>query len=290
MNYVHPRVWLFVMVIFSIIFVLNLQFKNSIRKYVFSQKISSIFDSQARNEGDVKVVLLCSSLGKQGLSDSHILNQLMEEFDSSKFEFVKISIDAASLEDFTDNQLLYNKLIEYEPDYIILQESYLFIDRIRMLRFYSIRHTIGIRQLYELFQRSKSSKRMIVENTKTNEIYVDSLKNQSHFLMGRNKIRESPTLHNFTKNIGATILVTELPLPRHFEDVMDSTRQTQSYQKIFAEEKNKTDFIYLKYPRSHPFSHYYDESHMNDVGEQIFTRWLLHKISEIHKGIYQTTE
>lgn len=284
MNYIHPRVWLVVGSVFSFFFVLILTIQPRIKKHFHNQKIEEVFNAQARKEGDIKVVLLCSSMGRQAISDGHILNHQMESYDSIKFEFVKVSFSNANLKDFTQNQVLREKLVDYEPDYILLQESYLFMDQRRTLSSYSLRSTINYRQILELFDGPDTPKKKIADNYKIIDVYADSLSSESRFFNIRKKIRETPVLEEFTKGLSATILVAELPLPGHFEGVMDSIRQTQPYQSILQKEKTATDFTYLEYPIAHPFAFFYDESHMNDFGEAVYTKWLLQKISVIHKG------
>lgn len=282
MNYVHPRVWLVVFVLFSVLFVLNIQFKDTIKTYFNNQRIDYIFKTQAKNKGDVKVLLLCSSLGKQGISDSDELNQLMAEIDSSRFEFVKVSIRTASLTtDFIENQSLYERIIDYDPDYIVFQESYLFIDRIEDVTTVSLRNTINAQNILELIG-VKSTIQEALKNIETTSVYEDSTLNNSPFLSRRIQIRDEACLNIFTKDLRATILVLELPLPGYFEDVMDSIRQTRSYQEIYNAEKEKTDFIYLAFPKRLPFAYYYDASHMNDFGERVYTSWFLKTLSNIH--------
>ena len=282
MNYPNPRVWIVVMTIFSALFFLNFQFKKALRNFFNNQRIQYIFKTQALNEGDVKVVLLCSSLGKQGISDSWILNKRMRQINSLSFEFVKVPFAAATLEDFVDNQLLFEKLIVYDPDYVVFQESYLFIDRVKNINFFSLRNTINFQNIRQLFEISDAKMERSIRNKNTMNIYADSLSNESDFLMYRSEIRTSPSLAKFKTELNATLLVLELPLPGHFENMMDSIRMTDQYHKIYQAEKRLTNFIYLDYPRSHPFSYYNDESHMNDKGEEVFTDWFLQTLRAIY--------
>ena len=287
MKYPHPKIWLSVGLIFSMVFAINFYFQDELRAYFNKSRIEHVFESQAHKDGAVRVVLLCSSLGKQGLSDVSILNKKMKTIDSSqKYEFVKLPFVAARLEDFTENPLLLKKLKEYDPHFLVFQESYLFTDRVKDLHFYALRNTISFYNVRAaLLHRTEHMLEQAILNKKTVEIYPDSLSTQSRLLSDRNKFREEPSLTDFSEMLKATIVVLEVPLPRPFEEKMDSIRQVDSYHAIFRKEKEVNDFIYFDYPRKHPFAYYYDESHMNDVGEQVYTDWFLRRLRVLNDSL-----
>ncbi|MEQ9008432.1 MAG: hypothetical protein RLP12_11145, partial [Ekhidna sp.] len=196
--------------------------------------------------------------------------------------FVKLPIAAATLEDFTGNQLLLDRLKTYNPDYLLIQESFLLVDRIKDVNSFSLRNTISFQNIKEMTLRSPDVMERGIKNKNTLNVYSDSLTRSSHFLTRRSNIRSFSSLEAFS-NLNSELLVFEIPLPSFLETVMDSIRQSDQYREVYTTTKKLSNFRYIKYPYSHPFSHYYDESHMNDIGEQIFTTWFLKKISEIHK-------
>ncbi|SNS74177.1 hypothetical protein SAMN05421640_1066 [Ekhidna lutea] len=282
MKYPHPRVWGVVIMVFSALFFSNLQFREVIREHIINGRIKYIFDSYAKSDAEVKVVFLCSSHGKDAISDGPVLNQKMKKLDSISYEFVKVPIPGAALEDFTTNQLLIDRLADYNPDYLLIQESYLFIDLIKNINSFSLRKTISFQNIKEILDGSGSIMEQGIQNKNTRSIHPDSLMRTSNFLVKRSNIRSSSSLKPFRTAFDAKLIVFEIPLPAYFETLKDSIRQTNQYKEIFTRVKRQTDFTYVAYPNSHPFSHYFDVSHMNDIGEQVYTDWLLKRISGIH--------
>lgn len=280
MNYPPLKVWLITLLLFSVTFFVNGFFQDEIHRFFLDRRFEYVFSTQATTTDDVKVVILCSSLGHQAIGDVALLDDMMPVFDQAfDYEFVKLTVTGANLEDFTGSQLLMDQLVAYDPDILVIQESFLFFDRKEYLQSYSLRRTVT-RILKNLFSNPQSSEKALL-NRVTEEVYKDSLRYHSPFLSRRVEVRKQPSLNLFSEKLDAVIVVAEVPLPELYERAMDEKRGSDVYTSLFRAEYKLTSFHYLDFKEPLPFSYYYDESHMNDRGEWKYTNWLLQKLRSI---------
>ncbi|WP_462249550.1 hypothetical protein [Ekhidna sp.] len=266
---------------FSVILILNIYSKD-IRRYFFSKPIGIAFDRVNEDSADIRVLILGSSYVREALSDPNVMSKQISKNDRNiSYSFVKLIMGGAGLDDFVDNAYLFKKIERYDPHYILLQESTVFFYNEQKIEALGLRRDLSPRMIRTWLSGSRESY-IRQQSNHSNTFINDSSQLATDIVLDRIVRPDVSMLKDFLDKIDAELILLHIPLPGQLESLKDSLRNTEDYVNNFKRIESKSDIHMFKYDKSMAFKNYYDQAHMNDMGEKEYTNWFLTKLHEFH--------
>ncbi|WP_436516320.1 hypothetical protein [Ekhidna sp. To15] len=282
MKYPPLRLWVITVTILATTVLTLYHFKSDIRRSLFNKSVEVAFDNAVATDGGVKVVLLGSSHIKESISDPDVLSRMANQNDSNvNYSFVKITRGSGMLEDYSQNKFLMDKINSYDPTYIIIQESISFFNRKRTLYSLGLQNDIQLFwHLKALYDNTAYLKKMA--NSANCDIGDSTLKGHQGILPAKRVRSMDNTLSDFIKRLNRKTIILHIPLPITIERKLDSVRNTSKYASLFKQEQALSNFSVFWFERPMPHKFYYDRSHMNNMGEDIYTKWFIETLHQFH--------
>lgn len=282
------KVWVFTTLILGLVIVFTKLYRGEIRRYLFRNLIEVAFNLSEAKEKDVRVVILCSSHGKEGISDPPVLSSLANQNEEgTTYSFVKIVRTAAMLEDFTENEFLFNKIATFDPHYVVIQESFCFMKRDHSAKTFGVQNDL---QLMRQFQILRHGAPNVCPKWLSNSVQklgpkFDTLRREYTSVLESKTVRENDRkLSRFIRKIGRYTVIAHIPAPAPIETKLDSIRNTKEYISIYEDEKLRGNFSAFWFKQPMPYKYFYDRGHLNDRGEEIYTQWFVNQLQKLHQS------
>ena len=283
----HPsiNIWIITIFIFTVtVSILHFN-RGSIRRLLLKKPIEVAFAHQSPDsDAVVKVVLLCSSHGKEALSDASTLNEVASiNEDGINYDFVKITRSIATLEDYALNEALLKEIELYDPTYVVIQESISFFNRSRTLYMMGLKNDIQFSKHLKALSNEAFYLKMMSNTTNKDHQPVDSTVWLNRNMLPEKQLRpDDGLLSKFIQAFNRKAIILHIPLPGPIEADLDSARNTLAYRNIFSKEQALSNFTIFWFKNDMPYRYYYDRAHMNHTGETIYTRWFVNELHQFH--------
>jgi len=279
------KLWLLTGIILSL-FVGVFHFQRvNIRHFLFNKPIEVAFAAAKPKEGDIKVVMICTSFGRDGLSDPLVLEELSKDNQQGlTYSFVKLVKAGGILEDFTENSILVAQINDFNPDYVIIQESFSFFQVVEENRSFGFQKDLHILKHLKalLFGAEEVYLHAMKNKGRLFNPEFDSMLIEQNSATGRMVRPDEMKLSRFIRKLTAQTIILQIPFSSHFEIKIDSLRRSESYTSLFEKEKSRSGFSYFAFAKQMPYKYYYDNTHLNNWGEELYTDWFLNQLHQFH--------
>lgn len=277
-SYPSLKIWFITLGLFGAIGIATLIIAPKKREYIFRKSIEYAFSSSERDNKKKKVVFLGSSLLRCALSDEPAM-RLLQQGERS-FEIVKIGVATATLEDFLSNKYFIRKVSEYQPDYLLIQESILH----RKKRSLNLKSVLSRKELIDVINGKYSLfKEEWMMNTTTLDIIQDSIASVEALKLS--KIDYESNMNLLIDFLGVeeevSVMIVKVPIPWKLEKARNELLNSTEYTLARTSLEKSHDVKYLNFDQRFHYKYFFDKLHLNDIGERVYTQWFLEQMAHI---------
>lgn len=281
MNYPPLKVWIITLSIFGVLFIVTTILSQKKAAYIFTKTVEYAFTRENESPNSMRIVFIGSSLLTNALSDNSIINSLRQE-KVKPIDIVKIGIPRAVLKDYLTNECFIKKIIEYEPDLILIQESILQKQKINLLL--NLKFVLSRKDLVEIWNGTYSVfNEARIQSVSHSNVFKDSAEvNPTSYFDLIDFDSNVEILEEFMKRtLDPSIVIAEVPLPWVIERARNTILKSSNYSDIKKSIAEKYKISFLSFDQPLYYEYFYDRTHMNNFGERIYTRWLLDQLDNM---------
>ena len=247
--------------------------------------------SQLPEDGDLKVFAFGSSLTRDGILYDHHFSEFANDTYCQSIHFLRIcrpGHDLGKFEPFLDD------ILKNQPDFILLESGMLYFDTSVGFFEGTKRFLLNFVRRGLRFSRISRVKMNLTFNAppatqgyvrKANRPAINLIK-KLRSMRGWNTIQFNKQLkwHQFFEKAeekGIKIVILDFPYPDKYEKKLTNIQPLPFIRKMREHYKDNYGLVYWKHPGAFEESNFYDFSHLNPAGRQVFSGWLVEKMDSV---------